>query len=88
MRPQEGKTYAVRYKQQSGNYKWYEWVMTATYLGHHRSGDEIITAWNLRPLAGTTELPASHISQCTPVTSNGGQEHKLPKRLKGNVNAP
>jgi hypothetical protein len=82
----QGQKYKVTYRQQSGNYRWYEWSMTAQFLGFQSEGrgSEVVTTWSLRPLAGTTELPMrdiiSAIPQYGPV--------KMPKRKPGAVAAP
>lgn len=87
-----GDLVKVTYKQQSGNYRWYRWEMTAVYLGPLRSG---YSEFSLRPLMGSTSLRTSDIETIEIVEDKKtvlAREHglrdkatpvKLPKRFKG-----
>lgn len=76
----EGKTYKVTYKQQSGNYRWYKWEMYATYLGYVPS--RVAEVFSLRPLSGTTDIPRENILSVEEVPHH---HHKKPKRFKGAI---
>jgi hypothetical protein len=55
--------YTVRYKQQSGNYQWYEWEMTAVYLCDSAMGEHM---FSLRPKAGTGSIRIGDVLSAVP----------------------
>lgn len=85
----KGNVYEIVYKLQSGNYRWYMYRATMTYLGYSSPMDEEI--FSLRPLAGTQMLPTSAIMDVRdlgPSQGGGDSRHKLKVRmgeLKGNA---
>lgn len=54
-----GGLYKVRYRLQSGNYRWYNWEMTAVFLGNVKNN--LYASFSLRPHAGNTEIRKAHI---------------------------
>lgn len=58
---QAGNLYRLRYRLQSGNYKWYVWEMTAVYIGSEQGGYK--QHFSLRPHAGSTQIQTSHIHE-------------------------
>lgn len=72
----EGVKYRFRYKQQAGNYQWYEHTMIATYVGEGKYDEHILS---LRPLAGTQELKHEQVLWIDEMPKN--MEVQLPKKV-------
>lgn len=68
--------YEVHFRQQSGNYRWSNWTMTAIYLGPGLQAYEV--DFSQRPKAGTTSIDRRNIIRAVqvPITT----EIQLPKR--------
>ena len=81
----EGQRYRIRYKCQSGNYRWYEWEAVITYLGlGGPSGDELF--FHGRPEFDTGRIPPKDLVSAELVDKS--VPHKHPRQLKGAVEEP
>lgn len=78
----KGHLYRLVYKLQSGNYRWYKYEATMTFLDmDSRNGD---TIWNLRPLAGTQTLAYDLILEAEDLGATQGRSdhrHRVKKSL-------
>jgi hypothetical protein len=76
----KGHLYRLVYKLQSGNYRWYKYEATMTYLGPGRFEE----FFNLRPLAGTQSLPKNSILEAEDLGESHGRDdsrHRLKRSL-------
>lgn len=75
-----GHRYRIRYKSQSGNYRWYAWEAVVTYLGlGGPSGDD---HWfHCRPKADTGSIPQADLLAFEEVGAD--VSNRPPRRLKG-----
>ena len=67
--------YRIVYILQAGNYQWYKYEATMTYLDYTAPK----TIWNLRPLAGTQSLPLDSILEAHDLGPSQGRESPLHK---------
>jgi hypothetical protein len=72
-----GIMYRIVYKQQLGNYQWYEHEMFAQYIG---KGDNDKLLFSLRPLAGTQNFNPANIIGIYEMPRT--TQPKLPRRIK------
>lgn len=86
----EGKVYRFTYKQQSGNFQWYEWECQAVYLAHGADefSEEVVISF--RPHAGTSDIPTNNVIRAVDVgePDYDGTNIRLPIRFPGAVDAP
>lgn len=74
---EEGITYRLIYKSQSGNYRWYRYEAIAKYIGRGMQEDD--EAFSFRPLAGTSDIKHENILEAYEMPRT--TEPRLPKRL-------
>lgn len=77
----EHHLYRLVYKLQSGNYRWYKYEATMTYLGKGLGGR---LDFNLRPIAGTQYLTEDSILEAEDLGLSQGRDdhrHRAKKRL-------
>jgi hypothetical protein len=78
-KPREGVLYRVRYRRQSGNYRWAEYEFQGKFLGFDSDGLEL--SFSLRPEAGTSSIKASDILEMWEMSQVA--KPKLPVRIGG-----
>ena len=73
---EEGQMYTIRYQSQSGNYRWYEYIVTMKYIGEDQFGNLL---FSLRPLAGTQSMRPEKITDVMKVDDT--VPPKFPRRI-------
>lgn len=73
----EGRKYSVRWKQQSGNYRWYIKEAVWTFVGPAYQWTQLV--WSGRPVCGTQDMNTGYFLDATEV----GEDIKctLPRSL-------